>query len=85
MAAPNTKVPAPSLMRPAEPVKPRALVKVKTLLLLDTSIVEVVAKVMTLLVLIVAPVYCKLPPLNVIGELMVAMLKVPAVTVVVPV
>ena len=85
MAAPKTKVPAPSLIRPAEPVKPRALVKVKTLLLLDTLIVEVVAKVITLLVLIVAPVYCKVPPFSVIGELMVAMLKVPAVTVVAPV
>ena len=54
-------------------------------MLLDTSIVEVLAKVITLLVLVVDPVYCKLPPLNVIGELMVVMLKVPAVTVVVPV
>jgi len=85
LAVPNTKVPAPSLINPAEPLKPRALVSVKTLLLLDTSTVEVLAKVITLLVLVVAPVYCKVPPFSVMGELMLATLKVPVLTVVVPV
>jgi len=72
-------------MSPAEPVKPRAVPSVRLVLLLDTSIVEVAARVISLVVVAVAPVYCKVPPLRVIGEPMAAKLKMPAFTVVVPV